>query len=70
LLFGAMHGSQLGWTWSLVAILVMVGVVFTIVRANTGSVFASYMMHLGYNSLIAVAAIVSTHGFTRMPVNH
>jgi membrane protease YdiL (CAAX protease family) len=69
-LFGLMHGAQLGWTWSLVALLTFVGIVFTFVRARTGSVFASYLMHLGYNSLIAVAAIVSTHGFTKMPTGH
>jgi membrane protease YdiL (CAAX protease family) len=66
-LFGMMHGAQLGWTWSLVTVLVIVGIIFTAVRARTGSVFASYLMHLGYNSLIALAAIVSTHGFTKAP---
>ena len=66
-LFGMMHGAQLGWTWSLVTVLVIVGIIFTVVRARTGSVFASYLMHLGYNSLIALAAIVSTHGFTKAP---
>lgn len=66
-LFGAMHGTQLGWSGSLVAILVFVGVVFTYVRARTGTVLASYMLHLGYNSLIAVAAILGTHGFTKLP---
>jgi len=68
LLFGLMHGAQLGWTWSLVTMLVAVGVVFTIVRARTGTVFASFLMHLGYNSLISVAALLSTHGFTKLPV--
>jgi membrane protease YdiL (CAAX protease family) len=68
-LFGLMHGAQLGWTVSLVSVLIMVGIVFTVVRARTGSVFASYLMHLGYNSLIAVAAIVSTHGFTKLPAS-
>jgi CAAX protease family protein len=67
--FGAMHGAQLGWTWSLVSMLILVGIVFTIVRARTGSVFASYLMHLGYNSLISFFAIVGTHGFTRLPGN-
>ena len=62
-----MHGAQLGWTWSLVIMLVFVGIVFTIVRARTGSVFASYLMHLGYNSLISAFAILGTHGFTKMP---
>ena len=46
-LFGLMHGAQLGWTLSLVAMLIFVGIVFTIVRASTGTVFASYLMHLG-----------------------
>ena len=69
LLFGLMHGAQLGWTWSLVAILIVVGVIFTIVRARTGSVFASYLMHLGYNSLISFFAILGTHGFTKLPVD-
>jgi len=66
-LFGLMHGAQLGWTWGLVAMLIFVGIVFTIVRARTGSVFASYLMHLGYNSLISFFAILGTHGFTKLP---
>lgn len=66
-LFGLMHGAQLGWTWGLVAMLVLVGIVFTLVRARTGSVFASFLMHLGYNSLISVASLIGTHGFTQMP---
>lgn len=66
-LFGLMHGAQLGWTWALVTTLIFVGIVFTIVRARTGSVFASYLMHLGYNSLISFFAILGTHGFTKLP---
>ena len=69
-LFGLMHGTQLGWTWGLVGVLVFVGIVFTIVRARTGSVFASYLMHLGYNSLISAFAILGTHGFTKLPPGH
>ena len=67
LLFGLMHGAQLGWTWGLVSMLTAVGVIFTLVRARTGTVFASFLMHLGYNGLISVAALVSTHGFTKIP---
>lgn len=70
LLFGLMHGGQLGWTWGLVTMLVLVGIVFTTVRARTGSVFASYLMHLGYNSLISFFAILGTHGFTKIPTAH
>jgi membrane protease YdiL (CAAX protease family) len=66
-LFGLMHGPQLGGAKSLIALLTFVGIVFTFVRSRTGSVFASYLMHLGYNSLIGLSLILETHGFTRMP---
>jgi uncharacterized protein len=69
-LFGMMHGAQLGWTWSLVTTLIFVGIVFTAVRARTGSVFASYLMHLGYNSMISVFAILGTHGFSTLPTKN
>jgi membrane protease YdiL (CAAX protease family) len=66
-LFGLMHGAQLGWSWEIVALLIIVGVVFTSVRARTGTVLASFLLHLGYNSMIAVTTIIGTHGFTRIP---
>jgi membrane protease YdiL (CAAX protease family) len=69
LLFGLMHGSQLGWSWEVVALLVLVGVIFTLVRACTGTVLASFLLHLGYNSMIALTTIVGTHGFTRIPTS-
>ncbi|HEV2103185.1 MAG TPA: type II CAAX endopeptidase family protein [Candidatus Acidoferrum sp.] len=67
LLFGLMHGSQTGWAPGLVAMLTLVGIVFTLVRARTGTVFASFLMHLGYNLLISLATGLSTHWFTKMP---
>ena len=70
ILFGSLHGYQLGWTPGLVGMLVFVGIVFTTVRAWTGSVLASYLMHLGYNSLISFFAILGTHGFTKLPPHH
>lgn len=66
-LFGFMHGPQLGGAKSLIALLTFVGIVFTFVRSRTGSVFASYLMHLGYNSLIGLSLILETHGFTKIP---
>lgn len=66
-LFGLMHGWQLGWTWGIVLLLIVVGVIFTFARAYTGTVFASYLLHLGYNSMIAISAIISTKGFTHIP---
>ena len=47
--------------------LVTVGIIFTLARARAGTVLASFLLHLGYNSMIAFSAIISTHGFTQMP---
>src|SRR5260370_482827 len=66
-LFGLMHGPQLGGAKSLIALLTFVGIVFTYVRSRTGSVFASYLMHLGYNSLIGLSLVLEPHGFTSLP---
>jgi membrane protease YdiL (CAAX protease family) len=68
-LFGLMHGSQLGWTWGIVGLLILVGIIFTFARAHTGTVLASFLLHLGYNSMIAVATIIGTHGFTQIPTH-
>ena len=67
ILFGLMHGAQLGWTWGLVSLLTLVGVIFTFARAWTGTVLASFLLHLGYNSMIAVTSIIATRGFTHLP---
>jgi membrane protease YdiL (CAAX protease family) len=50
-LFGLMHAAQLWGGWGQIALLVLVGVVLTWVRARTGTVAASYFVHLGYNGL-------------------
>src|SRR5256885_4685505 len=70
ILFGLMHGAQLGWTWGLVALLTLVGVIFTFARAWTGTVLASFLLHLGYNSMIAITSFIATKGFTHMPPGH
>jgi membrane protease YdiL (CAAX protease family) len=69
-LFGLMHAPQLGWTWGLVSLLTLVGVIFTFARAWTGTVVASFLLHLGYNSMIAFTSIITTKGFTHMPTGH
>jgi membrane protease YdiL (CAAX protease family) len=69
-LFGLMHAPQLGWTWGLVSLLTLVGIIFTFARAWTGTVLASFLLHLGYNSMIAFTSIVATKGFTHMPPGH
>jgi membrane protease YdiL (CAAX protease family) len=67
ILFGLMHGAQLAWTWGIVGLLIVVGIIFTFARAQTGTVLASFLLHLGYNSMIALATIIGTHGFTKIP---
>ena len=59
-LFGVLHGAQLGWSWGLVLALIAVGVTFTFVRARTDSVFASFLLHLGYNSTLALFAVLGS----------
>jgi len=49
--FGLMHAAQLWGGWGQIALLILVGVVLTWVRARTGTVATSYLMHLGYNGL-------------------
>jgi membrane protease YdiL (CAAX protease family) len=50
-LFGLTHAAQLWGGWGQIALLILVGVVLTWVRARTGTVAASYFVHLGYNGL-------------------
>jgi membrane protease YdiL (CAAX protease family) len=68
-LFGLMHGAQLGWTWRLVVLLTLVGVIFTFARARTGTVLASFLLHLGYNSMIALTSVIATRGFQHLPMS-
>ncbi len=57
-LFGLMHAAQLWGGWGQIALLIVVGVVLTWVRAHTGTVAASYLVHLGYNGLQLVGYLI------------
>ncbi|HKO04717.1 MAG TPA: type II CAAX endopeptidase family protein [Candidatus Acidoferrales bacterium] len=52
ILFGLVHVPQLWGGWGQIATLVTVGMVLTAVRAGLRSVFASYLVHLGYNGFL------------------
>ncbi len=65
-LFGLMHAQQLWGGWGQIALLVLVGIVLTRVRASTGSVLASYCCHLGYNSFLFLGFFFSG-GFRHLP---
>lgn len=66
-LFGLLHATQLWGAWGLIVLLGVVGVVLTYVRARTGTVLASYLLHLGYNAMLFLGSAISTGGFRRLP---
>jgi membrane protease YdiL (CAAX protease family) len=64
-LFGLMHAAQLWGGWGQIVLLIVVGVVLTWVRARTGTVKASYFVHLGYNGLQLLGYLVYIIGASR-----
>ncbi len=67
LLFGLMHGAQLGWALGQTGLMICVGIVLTWVRARTGTVGASYLVHLGYNGLLFLVFALATGGLRHLP---
>lgn len=59
--FGLLHAEQLWGGWAQIALLVVVGIVFTWVRAAKRTVFASYLLHVSYNFLIVLGGLRSLH---------
>jgi membrane protease YdiL (CAAX protease family) len=66
-LFGLLHASQLWGGWAQIALLVLVGIVFTYARARTHTVVASYLLHVSYNSCLFLGFLVASHGFRHFP---
>jgi uncharacterized protein len=66
-LFGAMHAQQLWGGWGQIGLLIGVGIFLTWVRARTGTVAASYFVHLGYNSLLFLGFFSATGGLKHIP---
>jgi membrane protease YdiL (CAAX protease family) len=69
-LFGLLHAQQLWGGWLQIAMLVVVGIFFTYARAMSRSVVASYLLHLGYNSFMAVGFLLSPLGYRALPLGH
>ena len=67
ILFGAMHAQQLWGGPGQIGLLVLVGIALTWVRAHTGTVFASYLVHLGYNSILFLGFFLATSGLQHIP---
>ena len=66
-LFGLAHSLQLAGAWRQVALLSAVGIIFTYIRARTGTVVASYFVHLGYNTFLFVVFYFATGGLRTFP---
>jgi len=66
-LFGAMHAQQLWGGWGQIVLLILVGILLTWVRARTGTVAASYLVHLGYNTLLFLGFFAATGGLRHIP---
>ena len=64
--FGLMHMFQYGYAWGVVLLIFLMGVVCTVVRARTGSVAASFLVHVGYNGTEMFLLLLATDGFRHM----
>jgi hypothetical protein len=62
-----LHAAQLWGGWAQIALLILVGIIFTYVRSQTHTVVASYLVHLGYNSFPLIVFLVATRGFRNLP---
>jgi len=67
MLFGLAHSPQLAGAWTQVALVMVVGVVLTYVRARAGTVLASFFVHFGYNTFLFGAFYVATRGLRYFP---
>ncbi len=64
--FGLMHMFQYGYAWGVVLLIFLMGVVCTVVRAVTGSVASSFLVHVGYNGTEMLLLMLATDGFRHM----
>ena len=64
--FGLMHLPQYGYAWGAALVIFIVGSVCGLVRATTGSVAASFLVHVGYNGMQMLIAVLVTGGFRHM----
>lgn len=67
ILFGLLHAPQLKGGWGQIALLMVVGIVFTYARSTKKTVFASYLLHVSYNSFLFFEFIIASSGFRHLP---
>jgi membrane protease YdiL (CAAX protease family) len=64
--FALIHQSQLAQAWAPLLLLFLVGLALTITRARTGSVAASFLVHVGYNATLFALLYVATDQFRHL----
>jgi CAAX protease family protein len=67
IVFGLAHAPQLWGGWGQIALLMGVGMVLTYIRARTGTVAASYLVHVSYNSILFAGLFFATGGLRHFP---
>ncbi len=65
-LFAVIHEGQLAHAWAPLLLLFGVGVVLTTVRARTGSVGATFAIHVGYNGALFTSLYFATDHFRHL----
>ena len=64
--FAGIHAPQVDFAWAPLLVIFFVDVVLTLVRAQTRSVAASWLVHVGYNATLMLLVYVETSGFRRL----
>jgi membrane protease YdiL (CAAX protease family) len=63
LLFAGLHIPEYWQAWHHLFMILIVGLVFSLTRAITGSVTPSIVLHVGYNSLLMLGLLFTTNLF-------
>ncbi len=56
--FALLHGPQYHWSWQIILIVGLAGVLFGYTRCKTGSTAAAALVHVGYNGTLFAAFLV------------
>jgi membrane protease YdiL (CAAX protease family) len=67
IVFGLAHAPQLWGGWGQIALLMVVGMVLTYIRARAGTVVASFLVHVSYNSILFAGLFFATGGLRHFP---
>lgn len=66
LLFAALHYFEYEGAWTHLGMILVVGVVFSLARALTGSLAPSFLLHTAYNGTFILALFLGTHHFRNL----